>query len=49
VGGTVQIGPVPPAPPSTPASIPTLSQWGLALLSLLAAALGLRGARRRQA
>lgn len=49
VGGNVQIGPVPPAPPSTPARIPTLSQWGLALLSLLAAALGLRSARRRQA
>lgn len=48
VGSNVQIGPVPPTPPSTPTSIPTLSEWGLALLSLLAATLGLRGARRRQ-
>ncbi len=36
-----------PLPPATPASIPTLSEWGLALLSLLAAAFGLRAARRR--
>jgi hypothetical protein len=37
-----------PLPPATPASIPTLSEWGLALLSLLAAAFGLRAARRHQ-
>lgn len=36
----------PPAPPGATA-VPTLSEWGLALLSLLAAAFGLRAARRR--
>ena len=34
-------------PGSGAAAIPTLSEWGIALLSLLAAAFGLRAARRR--
>lgn len=35
------------APASSTASIPTLSEWGLVLLSLAAAALGMRAVRRR--
>ena len=47
-GGTVAYITYGPLSTGTQA-IPTLSQWGLALLALLAAALGLRSARRRQA
>lgn len=39
--------PVVPVVPAAPTAVPTLSEWGLALLSLLAAAFGLRAARRR--
>ena len=47
VGGNVQIGPVPPAP-STPASIPTLSEWGRLAAAALVALAAARVLRRRQ-
>ena len=37
----------PPAPGSGATAIPTLSEWGLILMSLLAAGLGMRAVRRR--
>ena len=43
--GAVEVRVVPPRPPVT--AIPTLSQWGLMLLGLLAAALGARNMRRK--
>jgi len=43
---TLVIGSAPPVAPSAPATVPTLSQWGLILLSLLLASFG--GAMSRQ-
>ena len=37
----------PPSPPPPPAPVPTLSEWSLMLLGLLAAGLGVRQVRRR--
>lgn len=46
VGGNVQIGSTPPRP-STPASIPTLSEWGQLITATLVALLAVRTLRRR--
>lgn len=47
VHATLTVTAAPPPAPTVPTAVPTLSEWGLALMTLLVAAFGLRATRRR--